>query len=218
MGLLIAAALAVIAGAIPLPVLGRSAVPQDAGETARIYVLSNGFHSDIAVPADTGRVLQELGLDPADYPVDVGRVRYWAFGWGSRTAYTSLVAVSDLTFEIAAKALAFDTTVMHVLPLGAMGPGEGVYAYDVSGEALARLKDGIKRSFGDDVRIIPEITQGFGDRFYKAEGRFSPIAACNVWTGRRLRESGIGVGLWTPFAQSLEFGLERTADQAPSIR
>ena len=196
-------------GAIPVPVGARAAA--DGQDLVRIYVFSNGFHSDIVLPDRDGETLSRMGLAETDFPVDVQSVRYWAFGWGSRTAYTSLRRVSDLTPGIIARALAFDVTVMHVQPFGEITGGEGAYALDIAPADYDRLISGIRRSFGKETVPIAGITQGFGDRFYHAEGRFSPARGCNVWTGRRLREAGVGVGLWTVFAQSLEFGLDRLA-------
>ncbi|WP_421851286.1 TIGR02117 family protein [Oricola sp.] len=207
----IALVMAFLLGAVPLPspLIGARAEPS--AEPVRIYVLSNGFHSDIALPDRDGETLLRFGIDPADYPVDHDAVRYWAFGWGSKTAYTSLLEITDLTPGIAIRSLAFDVSVMHVLPLGEIGPREGIYAIDVSPAQYDRLVSGIRRSFGAEIRPIPDISQGYGDRYYEGEGRFSPLKGCNVWTGRRLRDAGIGVGMWTVFAQSLEFGLGRVS-------
>lgn len=200
-----------------MPATGPAVPSGGVDDTVRIYVLSNGFHSDIAVPAGNG-VLDRLGLEIGDFPVDPARVRYWALGWGSRVAYTSLEKVADLTPAIMLKALAFDKTVMHVQPLGPVSPGEHSYAYDISQEAFRKLLDDLAGSFRRSKQPIPVITQGFGDRFYHGRGRFSPWRSCNAWTGSQLRAIGIGVGVWTPFAQSLEFGLARTAAQARSTR
>jgi len=206
-------------GAVPLPASYPGAGEGDGPKPHRIFVLSNGFHAGIALPAraggvgaDAAGVMGELGLDPSNHPVDPAAVRHWLFGWGSVTAYTSLREVRDLTAGIAAQALAFDETVMHVQPLGALdGGAEGLYAIDVSGAQLDALTAAIGRSFAR-TDPIPEITQGFGDRFFAGRGRFTPVATCNSWVGARLREAGIGVGAWTPVAQTLEFGLARVAD------
>ena len=214
--LLLAIAAAIALGAIPVPVGSRAAA--DGQDSVRIYVFSNGFHSDIVLPHRDGETLSRLDLAATDFPVDVRRVRHWAVGWGSRTAYTSLRRVVDLTPGIVVRALAFDRSVMHVQPFGEITGGEGAYAFDISPADYDRLIAGIRRSFTDDTQPIADITQGFGDRFYHAKGRFSAIKGCNVWTGRRLREAGVGVGMWTVFAQSLEFGLARTAVAHSEIR
>ncbi len=198
---------ALLLGSVPLPATISNDVQGD--ETITIYVLSNGFHSDIAVPRLGGDTFERLGLIEDDYPVQLDQVEYWAFGWGSKTAYTSLMAVSDLTLSIAAKALAFDESVMHITPLGALAAGENVYAFEISVPQYEALLENMKRFFASTEPL--DVTQGFGDRFYKGKGRFAPWLSCNTWTGRRLREIGIGVGVWTPTSQSLEFGLQAVA-------
>lgn len=225
---LILAALA--AGAVPFPASYPGLAEASGPKPYRIHVLSNGFHAAIALPADArlvhlghgegpdvegADVMDALGLDPAHHRVEPDAVRHWLFGWGSRAAYTSLREVRDLTVHIAARALAFDGTVMHVQPLGALdGPHPGLYGFDVSHAQLSALVASIERSFAAR-EPIPDVTQGFGDRFFAGRGRFSPVATCNTWVARRLRDAGIGAGVWTPLAQTLEFGLARIAhDQA----
>lgn len=198
--------LAIVAGAVPVP--GSASVPSGDGPPVTIHVLSNGFHTDLVLPASA--VETRLPVRRTDYPVNQEAVRHYAIGWGSRTAYTSLRAVSDLTPGIVARAFLLDETVVHVAPLGdlAHDPDNGVYEVTVSRDQLDAMLDDIGAFFAAPAPI-PALTQGFGDRFYEAEGRFSPVVSCNSWTGRRLRNAGIGVGLWTITAQSLEFSLSR---------
>lgn len=200
---------ALLLGAVPLPASFGQDEPSP--DTVTIYILSNGFHSDIAVPRLDGETFAQLDLIEEDYPVELDQVEYWAVGWGSKTAYTSLMAVSDLTLGIASKALAFDETVMHITPLGALTAGESVYKINISSAQYEALLSAMKQFFADTAPL--EVTQGFGDRFYAGKGRFAPWLSCNTWTGRRLREIGIGVGLWTPTSQALEFGLQAVASK-----
>ena len=172
----------------------------------RIAVLSNGFHTDIAIP-ETGRTLEALGLSRDDYPINHTAVRYWALGWGSRTAYTSLIDIRDLSIGIIAKALAFDESVMHVLPVGALPEAPGVHFVDLDAAQHERLIRDLRSWFVGDRRPLTDVTQGFGDRFYRSRGRFTPWHGCNTWTGRRLRAVGVPVGRWTVTAQSLDYGL-----------
>lgn len=198
---------ALFLGAMPFSAGGWG--HEASGKTIRIYVLSNGFHSDIALPRLEGATMQMLALNEGDYPVDTDDVRYWAVGWGSKTAFTSLLAVSDLTIGIAAKALAFDEAVIHVTPLGELTAGPRVFGFDLSSAEYDKLISILSQWFVS--RAPQDVTQGFGDRFYTAKGKFSPWMTCNSWTGRRLRQIGIGVGSWTPLSRSLEFGLQRVA-------
>lgn len=201
-GVLLLVGIVLALGAVPFGAKSN-AVTND-GKKVRIYVLSNGFHSDIALPKQWAQ--SGLPIRVEDFSVNHDAVQYYAVGWGSKVAFTSLLAVSDLTPSIIARALAFDETVMHVTPLGALQPQDGLYALDVSEAQLVQLIDEMNRWF-TSPKPMAGITQGFGDRFYKSRGYFAPWATCNSWTGRRLRKIGINIGLWTPIAQTLEFGL-----------
>ena len=194
--------LALVLGAMPSGSAGSIA-----GDAVRIAVISNGFHSDIALPA-TGDTLERLNLTAADYPVDRELVSYWAVGWGSREAYTSLVAVSDLSVGLVARAVSFDRTVMHVQPTGPLG-GANVWFIDLPAERYDALLTDLAGWFASTEP--DEVTQGFGDRFYVAHGRFTAWFTCNAWVGERLRNAGVSMGRWTPSAQSLAFGLDRFA-------
>lgn len=212
-----AVALALVLGALPVPAgafsteAGGGATP--VGSTVRVAVISNGFHSDIALPAD-GATLGALGLDAAHYPVERPLVSWWAVGWGSREAYTSLVDVADLSPGLVARAVAFDRTVMHVAPIGPLevpggGAMEGVWFLDLPRERYDALLADIASWFAS-VEPEPGLTQGFADRFYDGRGRFTAWHGCNAWVGRRLRAAGVPVGTWTPAAPSLAYGLDRT--------
>ena len=208
----VAIALALVLGALPVP--GGAAVAASP-DTVRIAVISNGFHSDIALPAD-GATLEALGLDASHYPVERGVVSWWAVGWGSREAYTSLVDVADLSAGLIARAVAFDDTVMHVLPAGPLGRGEGVWYVDLPRERYDDLVADMASWFAAR-EPVPGITQNFGDRFYEGRGRFTAWYGCNAWVGARLRAAGVPVGRWTPAAQSLAYALDRAPDASDEL-
>ena len=179
-------------------------------DTTTIYVLSNGFHSDIVLPVDAAA---ELPIAATDLPGRLAGTRYLILGWGSQTAYTSLLALTDMTIEIAAKALLFDRSVMHLLPYGGEMQGPGVYRLELGPDQLHKLVEFIDATFSVDAdgrgELLPGITQGYGDVFYRARPRFSLFYGCNAWTGEALRHAGVPVGVWTPFAQSIEWNMER---------
>ncbi|MCY6380676.1 TIGR02117 family protein [Hoeflea prorocentri] len=178
-----------------------------------VYVLSNGFHSDIALPVIGGRAPANVPVQSDDLPHGLEGARYLVFGWGSQTAYTSLLALSDLTASIIVRSLAFDRSVIHVLPLPVAPHGLGVFRVDLDNDQYERLVRFIAASFdtdmNGDVELLDGVTQGFGDVFYRATGRFNPFYGCNAWTGQALRQAGVEVGYWTPFAQSIEWNMNR---------
>ncbi|WP_136657258.1 TIGR02117 family protein [Nitratireductor sp. XY-223] len=210
LGLLAAYLTAAVAGT--LWTAPRLELP-DTHPSNTIYVLSNGFHSDIALPVKDGRSPVGTLVRNADFPYGIEEARYLIIGWGSQTAYTSLLALSDLTLDIVVRSLAFDQTVMHVLPTRGAPHGTGVYRVELNDAQYERLVHFIAASFrtGPDgsAELIPGVTQGFGDVFYRANGRFSPFYGCNAWTGHALRQAGVPVGYWTPFAQSIEWNMSR---------
>ncbi|MEM6461342.1 MAG: DUF2459 domain-containing protein [Pseudomonadota bacterium] len=190
---------------------GRNAVPHNGTRT--VYILSNGFHSDIAIPVSNSRAPEGLPELSSDLPGGLADVRYLIIGWGSQTAYTRLLALSDLTPEIIVKALLFDKSVVRVLPVFRIPHGRGVYRLNLDDRQFDRLLAFIAGTFArsaeGDTQLLDGISHGFGDVFYRAQRRFSPFYGCNAWTGHALREAGVSFGRWTPFAQSIEWNLER---------
>jgi uncharacterized protein (TIGR02117 family) len=188
----------------------------EGGETRTVYVLSNGFHSDIVLPVSEA---PDLPIASGDFDAGLSGARYLIVGWGSQTAYTSLLALSDLTPEIIVKALMFDRSVMHVQPWsGSIESGEGVYPVALDDSQYRRLVAFISATFstGGEARaeLLDGITQGYGDVFYRARPRFSMFYGCNAWTGEALRTAGVPFGIWTPFAQSIEWNMRRLASRS----
>lgn len=187
--------------------------PPPASDLKTVYVLSNGFHSDIALPVVDGRPPAGIPVQNSDLPHGLETARYLIIGWGAQTAYTSLLALSDLSAGIIVRSLAFDRSVIHVLPAYGVPYGAGVYRIDLDDDQYERLVRFIGASFktdgNGDAELLAGVTQGFGDVFYRANGRFNPLYGCNVWTGRALRQAGVPVGYWTPFAQSIEWNMNR---------
>jgi len=188
-----------------------TAAATGSGDTRTVYILSNGFHSDIALPVEQGRPVAGLPIAAADFPGGLRDSRYLIVGWGSQTAYTRLLALSDLTPDIALKALLFDRSVMHVLPYAGDLRGPHAYRVELDKDQYERLLTFVAGTFATDgdgtARPLPNVTHGFGDVFYRAGPRFSLFYGCNAWTGAALRRAGVPVGRWTPFAQSIEWNL-----------
>jgi uncharacterized protein (TIGR02117 family) len=186
------------------------------GPVVTIYVASNGFHTDLVLPATT---LEKdwsglLAASPITRPA-IGRAEWVAFGWGSEAAYTQLGTLADLSPAIALRALAFDRSVLHVAPGSEVVETDGVQALQLSASGYRRLVGTIEAAIALDEAGAPRplhgVTQGLGDAFFHAHGRFSLFRGCNVWTSEALRAAGIPIGVWTPFAQTLMWSLRRDA-------
>lgn len=217
LALLIAAGLAVVAGAFPLGPLPLGALPRDAGQvpgedgTVAIYVMSNGFHSDIVVPSlsDTKdwRPLMQASPITAD-SLDAPLI---AFGWGSEAAYTQLGTLADLSAGLMLKAVAFDHSVVHLQPLAAIRTGEGVRQFRLTRDGyrslVGHIEDSLQPGGNGEPVALAGVTHGTGDAFLRGRERFWLLRSCNVWVGEALRKAGLSVGLWTPLAQSLMWSL-----------
>ncbi len=185
--------------------------PDRPGTEHTVFVLSNGYHTDIALPVVGGTPPDGFPIGADDLPRGLANVQFVAVGWGSKAAYTSLVAITDLSVATAVRALAFDRSVIHVLPLHGAPYGAGVFPVRLDEDQYSRLvafmAATLETGRSGKAVLIPGVTQGYGDVFYHARPRFSAFYGCNAWTGEALRTAGISVRIWTPFSQSLEWAL-----------
>jgi len=193
--------------------LAPSRVADGDTNTRTVFVLSNGFHTDIALPVTGGVAPAGIPVRSADLARGLSNVRYIAVGWGSEAAYTRLLSITDLSFNTIAKALSFDRSVIHVVPFYGTPYGAGVYRIELNEGQYGRLIRFVGETFltgsGGDGLLLDDVSQGYGDVFYQARPLFSIFYSCNAWTGDALRKAGVRVGAWTPFAQSLEWALDR---------
>jgi len=204
---LAASGLAILAGALPLQ-SGRAG-PDESAVT--VFVMTNGFHTDIVVPTvgaakDWRPVLATSPI--TRHSLDAPWI---AFGWGSQTAYTQLGRFADLSAGLMLKAIAFDRSVVHLQPLVAIRAGEGIRRFTLSEVGYRALVEHVESSLqpgeaGEPV-VLPDPTHGTGDAFLRGRDRFWLLRSCNVWVGEALRKAGLPVGLWTPLAQSLMWSL-----------
>lgn len=196
-GLAVLFALLPIAGTVPS---GPSA------PTTRIYVVSNGFHTDIVVPMDAA---WRDALLPGFPFVDPAIAPYVAFGWGDRDFYMATPGVGDMRVELALQALFWSpASVMHVTLWGGPPlPSEDVRVIDLAPAQLAVVTEGLKDGFArDSAGAFEPVSQGAftaTDAFFAAVGGYSVILTCNEWAAALLRPAGVAVPAWSPFA----FGL-----------
>lgn len=210
-----AAALAL--GMLPAP--HREPVPGQ--PTVPVYLISNGWHVWVALPARGERGETDWGAWLAESSL-AGRLAegdYVAFGWGDRDFYLNTRRPVDLHPGLALAALlGRGPAAMHVMrvpeaalngPTGA-GPEPKTRRLDVDALQYHALAAYIQTGFapGGDGRPQPLTEPGFGldDVFFEATGRYSPFRTCNEWIGAGLRAAGLKAGWWTPFPYGLMRG------------
>ena len=98
-------------------------------------------------------------------------------------------------------------SLMHVTHMGRPRESEDVRPIRISREGYRRMVRAMEASFvrEADGRAVPVPGSGYGpnDAFYEARGTYSAVRTCNQWTGERLADAGVRVGIWTPLPQSL---------------
>ena len=164
------------------PGVGRAAAAPTADDCASVYVVSNGFHSGLAVP---GALAQAKG-----FPT---RGAAWVeFGWGEAQAYQA----PSLTLANALRSVfAPGPTTLLVLPLPDRPDRvAGLYAIE-----LGLSQSGMDTLMGDlqaEAQWVGPgepvvLSERNGGVFLAANSPFRLWRMCNAWTAERLRRAGL---------------------------
>ncbi len=204
-------AAALTLGLLPAP----HRAPSPGQPTVPVYLISNGWHVWVALPART-----RTGQDQTDWTAWLADSRladrltegdYVAFGWGDRDFYLNTRRPVDFRPDLALAALlGRGPAAMHVMrvPEAALtGPALKTRRLEVDALQYHALAAYIQTGFapGGNGRPQPLGEPGFGqdDAFFEATGRYSPFRTCNEWIGAGLRAAGLKAGWWTPFPYGL---------------
>ena len=187
-----------IGGALPA---NRGWRPPEQG--IRIFVESNGVHTDLVLPVRAAGVDWTRLVRPEHF----GDPRYagydhLAFGWGERTFYLETPTWADVRAKtVLAAAIGSDETLVHVEYLPEPVPAADVRPIVLRPEEYRRLATFVRASIDAAPGERPAIFPGYGDfdTFYGAKGHYDAFTTCNAWTGAALRHAGVRVGMWTPF-------------------
>ena len=181
--------------------------PAPAGRAETIYLLDNGWHSDLAVPT---AVIEAHGGALAAAARQTSSDSWTMIGWGDARFYeASSPALSRIPDGLSAL-LGGRPTVVHL---------EGVYdepdrvwrsgvrPISLSRRGLAALLDRADSAFvhgpGGAPIIVP-IRRVPREGFFASGERFSAAHLCNHWTAELLNAAGVPV---TPVIDTLPAGL-----------
>lgn len=165
--------------------------PKEVGPRTRlIYVISNGWHTAIVVPAPALIATNALP-EIADFP----GAAFLEFGWGDRIYYQA----KEKTFEITFIAALIPTpAIMHMAALQAPpeddGSGLEVISVKLTEPGFQRFVKVLAAEFErpSGGRAKP-VSRGLypNSYFYYARGEFHLLNTCNTWTARMLLLGGI---------------------------
>jgi uncharacterized protein (TIGR02117 family) len=177
----------------------------------RIYIYSNGLHTDFILPTDFENINWATQLDSNR----LGKYQKYAFttfGWGERDFFVN--SRDGGTVGGALKALFWaNPSVMHIgfkkyKPIET----DRCIALTISREQYKRLADFIKAQFTlQKSKKTLFVANGYGenDFFYEGEGKYYCLHTCNNWTNRGIKKMGIRTGIWTPFDWGVLYYLKK---------
>ena len=187
------------AGALFAALVSARADPPRALYAARtnkipVWLVSNGFHSSIAVPLRASALpLRKMTGD--------ARAEFLVIGWGDANFYRA----TRVTPSMASKAtFCPNPSALHVFPargsIATRFAHSDVVRFEVSPAGFARLCAFIDHAFqrtpdGRPLLLGPGHLPG--TRFYAGRERFYFPKVCNIWTAKALRSAGVPIFLPT---------------------
>jgi uncharacterized protein (TIGR02117 family) len=189
-------------------------------EGVRIYVVSNGVHTDLLLPRVAAGVNWRDEFPASDFRDVAEDAAYLGFGWGDRAFYMATPAWSDVNVGLVWRALVgAGPAVLKVGNYLEPEPGDRVATELLSEQEYHRLAGYVSRSLvrGADGRpvIYPDSGYGDHDAFYAATGRYSALRTCNDWLATGLLEAGVPTPRWTPFALPILWWLNKPTATGP---
>jgi uncharacterized protein (TIGR02117 family) len=193
-----------------LMAFGLSAITVNKNNTAKgdieIYILTNGVHTDIVVPAKNQWMdwTKQIKFEHITTKDTIG-FKYLAMGWGDKGFYLETPEWADLKASVAFKAATgMGSTAMHTTYYTKMKVGNDCKKIMISNEDYLKLIDYIVKSFqkdkyGNFININTTANYGKTDAFYEANGSYSIFHTCNSWANNALKYSGQKCCFWTPF-------------------
>lgn len=159
-----------------------------------VYVIDNGLHSDLVLPAEA---LRARGGPAARALAGLPTTDWVSVGWGDRRFYRESGLGPDRWLD-ALRALFMpgnrSVVRLHALPR----PPEAYYAVrpialPLSREGFERLAGRLDASFAgaDGAPLTASGPQPGPGRFYEGAETFSIVRLCNHWTSDLLHEAGV---------------------------
>jgi len=135
---------------------------------------------------------------------------YIAFSYGDRDFMMDESGFDELNITLALRGLFVDTPALIKVGHYAAIAKEKCQEVKLSQKCLSHLKESILRSFvqkdGKNVRYHDRYKRYY-IYYYQAKNNYNLFHTCNTWTGDRLREAGVSMPYWTPFAENITSNL-----------
>jgi uncharacterized protein (TIGR02117 family) len=179
------------------------------GHDVSIYILTNGVHTDIVVPARNQLMDWTKQVRYANTGSNDTSQSFLAMGWGDKGFYLETPTWAELKPSVAFKAATgLSTTAIHATYHSVMRIGDSCRRITISARQYRKLIQYISSSFQKDpdghfIHIKTNANYGDSDAFYEAKGSYSMFHTCNSWVNKGLKATGLRSCLWTPFDTGL---------------
>jgi uncharacterized protein (TIGR02117 family) len=186
-----------------------------------VYVVSNGFHTEIIVPLREPRTRQDwlLSLQDTSLSQQFASNQYIGFGWGNEGFYRASYGGRFPGPGIILRALLPAPTLVHVsFYPGAPQPARRVISLHISEDEYRQLYAGLRSAFAAATTPPRRSTApGYSaqDVFFQGSGRYHAFHTCNDWTNRTLSTAGVRAAWKAPFAFSVLYQLRRARRLSP---
>ncbi len=170
-----------------------------------IYIMTNGVHTDIVVPAVTGQINWTKEISYQNTLEADSTYRYLAMGWGDKKFYLETPEFSDLKLSNGLRAISgLSTSAMHTTYYKNIVEDVNCKKIMISKVQYQLLIDYILNSFtknesGRLISVKSNIHYDIGDAFYEANGSYSIFKTCNTWANGALKSCRQRSCLWTIF-------------------
>jgi len=172
---------------------GDRALYPASGDTVTVYVIDNGFHTDIAIPADeipAGSLLAEAARPAGNAP-------WLVIGWGDAGFYTAKgFSVARAVDGLRALFWINNPSVIRVF--GVSGDPKALYGAKTAlpvtlsragfAAMIAHMQASFVKRAGHPV-VYP--VPGTTDAFFDSREHFSIARDCNNWTADQLNAAGL---------------------------
>ena len=188
-------------------VLSRILVAKEAitTEDVTIFILTNGVHTDIAMPLKTGNIDWSEGIKINNTKGKDTSVQYLSVGWGDKGFYLETPTWNDLKFTTAFRAaFGLSTSALHTTFYKTLNENNNCKSMKISNLQYKRLVNYVMNSLDLDAQNQPifiptKAVYGENDAFYEAKGSYNMLHTCNTWANNGLKSCGQKASLWTVF-------------------
>jgi len=170
-----------------------------------IYIMTNGVHTDIVVPAVTEQINWTKEINYLNTLEADSTYQMLAIGWGDKKFYLETPEFSDLKLSNGLRAISgLSTSAMHTTYYKNIREDASCKKIMISHAQYKQLIEYILNSFKKDaaghlINVKSNIHYDIGDAFYEAKGSYSIFKTCNTWANAALKSCGQRSCLWTIF-------------------